>query len=60
MTKKQTVEIGAFKDVVTLLEQHNIIYWVDFGTCLGAYRYGGVIPWDWDTDISISFPTTIM
>jgi phosphorylcholine metabolism protein LicD len=32
---------------------HNIIYWVDCGTCLGAFRYGGIIPWDWDIGISI-------
>jgi hypothetical protein len=53
LTKKQKIEIQAFKDVVELLEAHNIIYWIDCGTCLGAYRYGGIIPWDWDIDLSI-------
>ncbi len=53
LTKKQKVEIRALKDIVSLLEAHNIIYWIDFGTCLGAYRYGGIIPWDWDIDIAI-------
>ncbi|MBS0604371.1 MAG: LicD family protein [Verrucomicrobia bacterium] len=53
LTRKQKIEIQALKDVVALLEAHNIVYWVDCGTCLGAYRYGGIIPWDWDIDLSI-------
>ncbi len=55
-TAKQQAEIQAFKDIAQILEKHNIVYWIDFGTCLGAYRYGGIIPWDWDIDISILLP----
>jgi phosphorylcholine metabolism protein LicD len=53
LTKKQRIEIKALKEIVEVLEAHNITYWIDCGTCLGAYRYGGIIPWDWDIDISI-------
>lgn len=53
LTKNQRVEIQAFKEIVELLEANNIVYWIDCGTCLGAYRYGGIIPWDWDIDLSI-------
>jgi len=56
LTKKQKVEIQALKDVIALLDAHNIVYWIDCGTCIGAYRYGGIIPWDWDIDISILLP----
>lgn len=56
LTKKQKIEIQALKDIAKLLESQNIIYWIDCGTCLGAYRYGGIIPWDWDIDISILLP----
>lgn len=56
LTNKQKVEIQALKEIVALLEAHQIIYWIDCGTCLGAYRYGGIIPWDWDIDISILLP----
>ncbi len=53
LTKKQKIEIKALKELISLLEANNIIYWIDFGTCLGAYRYGGIIPWDYDIDIGI-------
>lgn len=53
LTKNQSIEIAAMREIINLLDAHNILYWIDCGTCLGAYRYGGFIPWDWDIDISI-------
>lgn len=43
----------ALKEVIALLHKHNIPYWLDCGTLLGAQRYGGVIPWDFDLDMAI-------
>lgn len=56
LTKNQKIEIEALKEIVALFEKHNIVYWIDCGTCIGAYRYGGIIPWDWDIDLSILLP----
>lgn len=56
LLKKQIIEIEALKKITDILNQNQIIWWIDCGTCLGAYRYGGMIPWDWDIDISILLP----
>lgn len=53
LTRKQKIEIEALAEIIKLLDEHQIIYWIDWGTCLGAYRYGGIIPWDWDIDMGI-------
>jgi len=49
-------EKEALRQVGALFDEAGIPWWVDCGTCLGAYRYGGVIPWDEDVDIAILMP----
>ena len=39
-------------DVVRILRAHNVFFWLDQGTLLGAVRDGSPIPWDGDIDLS--------
>lgn len=46
----------ALADIAAVLNVAGILWWIDCGTCLGAYRYGGAIPWDSDVDIAVLLP----
>ncbi len=46
----------ALREIAKVLDDAKIPWWVDCGTLLGAYRYGGVIPWDNDIDIALLLP----
>ena len=45
-----------FVKIIQIFKKHKIPFWLDCGTCLGAYRYGGAIPWDLDIDIAALQP----
>lgn len=47
---------AGLKEIGKKLTEAGILWWVDCGTCLGAYRHGGIIPWDYDVDIAILEP----
>lgn len=48
---KQNLEY-LLKVIITSFEKHGVVYWLDYGSLLGAIRYHGIIPWDGDGDIS--------
>ncbi|MBS0615910.1 MAG: LicD family protein [Verrucomicrobia bacterium] len=50
---KLASEKALLKEISQILKSNQIPFWLDCGSCLGAYRYGGLIPWDWDIDVAI-------
>ncbi len=53
LQRLQDVERDILAVVDVLCREHGITYFLDSGTCLGAVRNGGFIPWDDDIDIGM-------
>ena len=63
MTKKkitlkemQRIELDMLLELQQICENHKLRYYIDGGTLLGAFCYGGFIPWDDDIDVKMPRP----
>lgn len=45
--------LDMLKYIDEVCQKNQIQYWLSSGTCLGAIRHGGFIPWDDDCDIEL-------
>lgn len=52
----QSVNLEILKHIDKFCREHNIRYWLDAGTLIGAIRHKGFIPWDDDADICMPRP----
>ncbi|KUH58565.1 hypothetical protein AUL39_06185 [Tractidigestivibacter scatoligenes] len=55
LERLQDAERDILRVVDALCRENGIEYFIDSGTCLGAVRHGGFIPWDDDTDIGMPY-----
>lgn len=53
MTNKQSELLNEFKKLIKIMDENKIWYSMTLGTLLGAWQFGGFIPWDDDIDILI-------
>lgn len=53
LRKAQLRMVEILKEVDKICRRHNIPYYLEGGTLLGAIRHHGFIPWDDDLDISV-------
>ncbi len=56
LRKHQMRMLEMLKFIDKVCSEHGIQYWLSSGSCIGAIRHGGFIPWDDDVDIEMLAP----
>ncbi len=54
--KIKLIEMNMLKEFISICKRHNFCYFMLGGSCLGAVRHKGFIPWDDDIDVGMPRP----
>ncbi len=52
-SEKRKIAFDQLKQVIYILEKHLVVYWIEYGTLLGAVREKTAILWDGEFDIGV-------
>lgn len=53
LNKLKEIEMNLFREFIRICDKHQLKWFVLGGTCLGAVRHQGFIPWDDDIDVGM-------
>lgn len=53
LLKLQKAQLEILTDFIEVCEKHNLVYFMAFGSAIGAVRHNGFIPWDDDIDVGM-------
>jgi len=53
LRKAQLIMLDMLIEFDEICQKHQLVYWLDSGSLLGAVRHQGFIPWDDDIDLSM-------
>ena len=56
LEKIKLIEMNMLKEFISICKRHNFCYFMLGGSCLGAVRHKGFIPWDDDIDVGMPRP----
>lgn len=56
LDEQKRVMLDILKEFVRFCDEHDLMYYLDAGTLIGAVRHKGYIPWDDDIDVNMPQP----
>ena len=59
MNQIHKIQYDMLVELDQICRKHGLTYYLAYGTCLGAVRHKGFIPWDHDVDVLMSYQDSV-